>query len=83
MAADPVILGIIIGVLAAILYSLRVLILVERRIARLELNIEVLVQKVFKEEQGVENEEEKLANEEKTIGQKLGVKGSAKKSSGR
>ncbi|MFP4119321.1 MAG: hypothetical protein ACLFTH_04670 [Candidatus Woesearchaeota archaeon] len=60
MAADSVILGIIIGVLAAILYSLRVLILVERRIARLDLNLEALVQRVFQEELKIEKEEEAI-----------------------
>ena len=46
MAADTVILGIIIGTLAAIVYSLRVLILLERRIARMDLNIESLTRKM-------------------------------------
>ena len=72
MAADSVILGIIIGVLAAILYSLRVLILVERRIARLDLNLEALVQKVFKEELKIEQEEQ-------LIEKKLGIGKTTKK----
>ena len=50
MAADSVILGIIIGVLAAIVYSLRVLILLERRIARMDLNIESLTNRILREE---------------------------------
>ena len=39
---DSVILGIIIGTLAAIVYSLRVLILLERRIARIDKHIEAM-----------------------------------------
>ena len=45
-----VILAVIIGTLAAIVYSLRVLILVERRIASMEQNIQRLVGKTLKEE---------------------------------
>ena len=50
MAADTVVLGIIVGTLAAIVYSLRVLILLERRIARMDLNIESLTRKILAEE---------------------------------
>jgi hypothetical protein len=57
MAVDTVILGIIIGTLAAIVYSLRVLILLERRIARMDLNIEALVNRVLQEELKIEREE--------------------------
>lgn len=60
MAADSVILGIIIGVLAAIVYSLRVLILLERRIARMDLNIESLTNRVLREELIVEKEEKAI-----------------------
>lgn len=45
-----VILAVIIGTLAAIVYSLRVLILVERRVASMELNIQRMTTKVLKEE---------------------------------
>lgn len=67
MAADSVILGIIIGVLAAIVYSLRVLILLERRIARMDLNIESLTNRVLREELIIEKEEQDIVR-------KLGVK---------
>lgn len=70
MAADTVILGIIIGTLAAIVYSLRVLILLERRIARMDLNIESLTRKVLAEELRLEAEELKI---EKKIGVKSAV----------
>ena len=43
-------LAIIIGTLAAIVYSLRILVLMERRIARIEMHVERVVDKVVKEE---------------------------------
>ena len=43
-------LAIIVGTLAAIVYSLRVLVLMERRIARIETHVERAVDKVLKEE---------------------------------
>lgn len=49
-----VILAIIIGTLAAIVYSLRVLILLERRVASMESNIQKLTAKVLKEEVVIE-----------------------------
>ena len=45
-----VILAVIIGTLAAIVYSLRVLILLERRVASMESNIQKMTAKVLKEE---------------------------------
>ena len=52
MALDlsGVILAIIIGTLAAIVYSLRILVLMERRIARVDVNIERIANKIMKEE---------------------------------
>ena len=47
-------LAIIIGTLAAIVYSLRVLVLMERRIARLGGHIERVVNKEMKEELRIE-----------------------------
>lgn len=67
MAADQVVLGIVIGTLAAIVYSLRVLILLERRIARMDLNIESLTRKVL-------SEELLIAREEQAIEKKLGMR---------
>ena len=48
-------LAIIIGTLAAIVYSLRILVLMERRIARIEMHIERVVDKVVKEEIRIES----------------------------
>ena len=47
---QQVILAVIIGTLLAIVYSLRVLILLERRVASMEMNIQKLTGKVLKEE---------------------------------
>ena len=52
---QEVILAIIIGTLAAIVYSLRILVLMERRIARIEMHIERVVDKVIREEIRIES----------------------------
>lgn len=49
-----VILAVIIGTLAAIVYSLRVLILMERRIASMESNIQKIASKVLKQELSIQ-----------------------------
>ena len=49
-----IILAIIVGTLAAIVYSLRVLVLMERRIARIEGHIETVVGKIMQEELRIE-----------------------------
>lgn len=47
-------LAVIVGTLSAIVYSLRVLVLMERRIARIEGHIESVVNKVMREETRIE-----------------------------
>ncbi len=64
---ENVILAIIIGTLAAIVYSLRVLVLMERRIAKIDLNLEQMTKRVLREEF-------KIESEEKAIEKKLGKK---------
>lgn len=54
ISVEKLTLLIIIGTLAAIVYSLRVLVLMERRVARIEIHIENLVKKVIKEELRIE-----------------------------
>jgi hypothetical protein len=49
-----VILAVIIGTLAAIVYSLRVLIMLERRVASMESNIQKMTSRVLKEEVKIE-----------------------------
>ncbi len=54
LGVQEVTLAIIVGTLAAIVYSLRILVLMERRIARIEMHIETAVGKVMKEELKIE-----------------------------
>lgn len=56
MADDVVLrltLAIIIGTLAAIVYCLRVLVLMERRVAKIESHLDKIVHKVLKEESSI------------------------------
>lgn len=54
LGVQEITLAIIVGTLGAIVYSLRVLVLMERRIARIEGHIEMAVGKVMKEEARIE-----------------------------
>ncbi len=47
-------LAVVIGTLAAIVYSLRVLVLMERRMARIEMHIDKVAQKILREELKIE-----------------------------
>ena len=60
LGMEGVILAIIIGTLAAIVYSLRILVLLERRMGRIDLNIERLARQILKEEITIEAEEKKI-----------------------
>ena len=51
---EEVILAVIIGTLAAIVYSLRVLIVLERRVASMEGNIGKMTRKIYGEEKIIE-----------------------------
>jgi hypothetical protein len=57
---DVVILSIIIGTLFAIVYSLRILVMLERRIANMDLNIQRITERVAKEELEILREEKKI-----------------------
>lgn len=46
-------LAVIIGTLAAIVYSLRVLVLMERRVAKIEEHIDDIAHKILKEEKKI------------------------------
>lgn len=81
MATEPVslqviILAIIVGTLAAIVYSLRILVLLERRIARVDLNIEKIARRIVAEEMKIEHQETVI---EKKLGIKVGKKAKKKK----
>ena len=60
MAFDTVVLALIIGTLFAIVYSMRILVLLERRIARMDYNIERITARVAKEELEILKEEKKI-----------------------
>ena len=70
-AGEQVILSVIIGTLAAIVYSLRILVLMERRIARVDANIEALVKAVLREEIKIEKEELKIEKVEEELKRKI------------
>lgn len=70
LSIEGVILAIILGTLAGIVYSLRILVLVERRIARIDMHIEKLAKSVLKEELKIEAAERKISKQ---------LKGSKKK----
>ena len=54
LGIQEVTLAIIVGTLAAIVYSLRIMVLLERRIARIEMHIEHVVGKIMREELKIE-----------------------------
>ena len=53
-SVETIILAVIIGTLAAVVYSLRMLVLMGRSIARIEVHIERVVDKIMKEELKIE-----------------------------
>ena len=58
-SVEQILLAVIVGTLAAIVYSSRMLVLMERRIARVDANIERLVKAVLKEELKIEKQLDK------------------------
>ncbi len=65
LTQTDVILAIIIGVLAAIVYSLRILVLMDRKIARIEMHIEKMAHKMVKEEYKIEEELKRVSKKRK------------------
>lgn len=60
LSLEGVILAVILGTLAGIVYSLRIMVLIERRIARIDINIEKLAGRIFKEELKIEAAEKRI-----------------------
>lgn len=60
LTLEGVTLAVIIGTLGAIVYSLRILVLLERRISRIDYNIMRLAERVFKEEIKIEGMEKHI-----------------------
>lgn len=54
------VLAVTFGTLAAIVYSLRVLVLMERRIARMDAHIEIITRRIAREELKIEKQEEEI-----------------------
>ena len=61
-----VILAVIIGTLAAIVYSLRVLILLEKRVASMEMNIQRVTSKILAHEAPMRSSSKRSAPKRKT-----------------
>lgn len=76
VSLEVIILAIIVGTLAAIVYSLRILVLLERRIARVDINIEKIARRIVAEEMKIEHQEAVI---EKKLGIKVGKKSKKKK----
>ncbi len=54
------IIWVILAMLGAILYSMRYLILLERRIARIDTNLDKIARRILEEEKKIEGEEKKI-----------------------
>ena len=82
MAIDAVLtvtLAIVIGTLAAIVYSLRILVLLERRISRIDKHIELMALSIMRDEKKELSEEEKIEKMIQTVGKKPAKARAAKK----
>lgn len=60
LSSEQVILAIIVGTLFAIIYSLRILVLVERRIARMDENLLLIAKSIAAEEVKIERQEKAI-----------------------
>jgi len=79
-----IILAIILATLAAIVYSLRVMVLLERRISRIDLNVERVAERILTEEARIEralNIKPLATRAKKTTKKKSTKKKSSKKKS--
>ncbi len=67
-------LAIIIGALGAIIYALRMLVVLERRIARIDYHIGLFVKRILKEELKIEDEEKDIMSKLSTSSKKASSK---------
>ena len=65
LAIEQLILYIILGTLAAIVYSLRVLVLLERRISKMDENIQKITKRVLTEELKIERAAARIIGKKK------------------
>jgi hypothetical protein len=78
---QTVTLAVILGTLLAIVYSLRILVLLERRIARVDHHIELMTMAVLENEKKVLSEEQQIAQilQHKAVPAKTAKKASKKR----
>ena len=57
---ESFILWVMVGMLAAIFYSMRYLVLLERKIARIDINLDKIARRILEEEIKIEKEEKKI-----------------------
>ncbi len=60
LSIEGIILAIIVATLGAIVYSLRFLVLLERRLLKIDYNIERIAMRVVKEEAAIESQEKTI-----------------------
>lgn len=77
LGLEGVTLAIIIGTLAAIVYSLRILVLLERRMARMDENLIKITNRIAKDETVMLHEEKKI--EDKIFGRSSSKKAKKRK----
>ena len=70
LAIEQLILYIILGTLAAIVYSLRVLVLLERRISKMDENIQKITRRVLTEELKIERAAARITAKRKPVKRK-------------
>jgi len=62
LSFEGITLAIILAVLAGIVYSMRTLVILERKLSRIDLNIERMTEKIILEEDLILNEESQIEN---------------------
>ncbi len=69
---EGVIIWVMVAMLAAILYSMRYLVLLERKIARIDINLDKIARRILEEELKIEREEKRIEEEEHKIESMMG-----------
>ena len=69
---EGVIIWVMVAMLAAILYSMRYLVLLERKIARIDINLDKIARRILEEELKIEREEKRIEEEEHKIENLMG-----------
>ena len=69
---EGVIIWVMVAMLDAILYSMRYLVLLERKIARIDINLDKIARRILEEELKIEREEKRIEEEEHKIENLMG-----------